>query len=137
MPESGPVFELRLALTVEDLDGALAFWRDALGLPLSHSWGEGDGRGAVLNASARATIELLTPAETEKVDRAETGRPAGAPIRLALEVADSGSLAARLAAAGAKSEGAVVETPWGHRNARLRTPEGLSLTLFTEMKRPG
>ena len=65
------------------------------------------------------------------------GRPAGAPIRLALEVADSGSLAARLAAAGAKAEGAVVETPWGHRNARLRTPEGLSLTLFTEMKRPG
>ena len=100
MPENGPVFELRLALTVEDLDTALAFWRDALGLPLSHSWGEGDCRGAVA-------------------------------------VADPAGLAARLAAAGAAQQGAVVETPWGHRNVRLSTPEGLSLTLFTEMKRPG
>jgi len=137
MPENGPVFELRLALTVEDLDTALAFWRDALGLPLSHSWGEGDGRGAVLNASAKATIELLTPAEAEKVDRAEVGHPARAAVRLALAVADSAGLAARLSAAGADQQGAVVETPWGHRNVRLSTPEGLSLTLFTEMKRPG
>lgn len=132
---SGPILELRVVLTVEDLDKALAFWREALGLHLSHAWGEGEARGAVLDGSARATIELLTPAEAGKVDRAETGRVSGGMVRLALEVPDSAALSDRLAAAGARSEGAVVDTPWGHRNARLTTPEGLPVTLFTDLKK--
>jgi lactoylglutathione lyase len=37
MPE-GPVRELRLALTVENYDEAVAFYRDVLGLPLLESW---------------------------------------------------------------------------------------------------
>lgn len=131
----GPVLELRVALTVDDLDRALAFWRDALGLHLSHAWGEGESRGAVLEASAKATIELLSRTESENVDRIETGAPGGARLRLALEVGDSDALAERLVAAGAKREGPVVETSWGHRNARLATAEGLALTLFTDVTR--
>jgi len=50
---------------------------------------------------------------------------------LALEVADSGAVADRLAAAGAEKVGGLVDTPWRHRNIRLRSPEGLQLTLFT------
>lgn len=132
---SGPILELRVALTVDDLDRALALWRDALGLHLSHAWGEGEARGAVLEASARATIELLSLAEAAKVDRAETGRTTGAAIRLALQVPDSASLSAQLVAAGAGADGGVVETPWGHRNVRLSMPDGLAVTLFTETKK--
>jgi catechol 2,3-dioxygenase-like lactoylglutathione lyase family enzyme len=134
MAENAPVFELRVALTVEDFDKALAFYRDALGLPLSDAWGAGPARGALL-AAGRATIELLTPTEAERVDRAEVGRLTGAPLRLAMEVADSAGMAVQLAAAGAEQAGSVVETPWGHRNVRLTTPEGLQLTLFTDTKK--
>jgi len=48
--DQGPVFELRVALTVDDFDNAFAFWDEALGLPVSHAWDEGDARGAVLMA---------------------------------------------------------------------------------------
>ena len=130
MSQQSPVFELRLALTVEDYDKALAFWHERLGLPLSQSWGEGKGRGAVL-AAGKATIELLAPNAAAEADRVEVGRPLNQPIRLALEVADSGAAAAKLVEAGAEKLGGLAETPWHHRNIRLRSPEGLQLTLFT------
>ena len=82
-------------------------------------------------AAGRATIEILSTAQGEAVDRIEVGRRVGAPVRLALEVADSAAAANRLEAAGAEQLGAVVETPWGHHNVRLKSPEGLQLTLFT------
>ena len=61
MPEpQSPVSELRVALTVSDYDAALAFYRDALGLPVILDWDEPTGRGSVL-AAGRATLELITP----------------------------------------------------------------------------
>jgi catechol 2,3-dioxygenase-like lactoylglutathione lyase family enzyme len=71
MPES-PVRELRLALTVEDYEGAIAFYRDVLGLPVTESWDGPDGSGAVMDAG-RATLELLSTAQAELVDRVEVG----------------------------------------------------------------
>lgn len=130
MSDQGPVFELRLALAVDDYDKAFAFWHEALGLPVSYSWGEGDGRGSVLMAG-KATVELLAPAAAAGADQAEIGQSSRVPIRVALEVADSGAAADRLMAAGAERLGRVVDTPWGHRNVRLKSPEGLQLTLFT------
>ena len=130
MSEQGPVFELRLALTVDDYDKAFTFWHGALGLPIAESWGEGEGRGAVL-AAGKATIELLAPDAAANADRVEIGRQLNQPIRLALEVGDSAAVADRLSAAGADRLGELVETPWHHRNIRLRSLEGLQVTLFT------
>jgi catechol 2,3-dioxygenase-like lactoylglutathione lyase family enzyme len=129
----GPLFELRLALTVENYDEALAFYRDALGLPVDHAFETPEGKGVVL-AAGKATVELLSTGQAELVDRTEVGHGVGAPIRLAIEVADSAEAATRLAAAGAEQLGAVVETPWGHRNVRLKAPGGMQITLFTVMK---
>jgi len=39
-----------------------------------------------------------------------------------------------LTEAGAEHLGGPVETPWRDRNVRLRTPDGLQLTLFTVPK---
>ena len=130
MSEQGPVFELCLALTVDDYDKALAFRHDALGLPVAQSWGEEERRGAVL-AAGKATIELLAPDAAADADRVEIGRQLNQPIRFALKVADAAAVADRLSAAGAERVGGLVETPWHHRNIRLRSPEGLQLTLFT------
>jgi lactoylglutathione lyase len=129
MPE-GPVRELRLALTVENYDEAVAFYRDVLGLPLLESWEEPGGSGAVLDAG-RATLELLSVPQAELVDEVEVGSRVAGPVRIALEVADSAETAQRLVAGGAEALAEPVVTPWRHRNVRLRAPDGMQLTLFT------
>lgn len=126
----GPVRELRLAVTVEDYDQAVAFYRDRLGLPVVESFEGPDGQGVVLDAG-RATLELLSVPQAELVDRVEVGSRVAGPVRVALEVADSAGTARRLADAGAEALGEPVVTPWRHRNVRLRAPDGLQLTLFT------
>lgn len=127
---TSPVRELRLALTVENYEQALAFYRDVLGLPLVHAWDEPAGSGAILDAG-RATLELLSVAQAELVDRVEVGERVAGPVRIALEVDDSAATADALAAAGGELLGGPVVTPWSHRNVRVRAPDGMQLTLFT------
>ena len=130
MSGESPVRELRLALTVEDYPAALAFYRDALGLPVVYDWDEPTGSGAVLDAG-RATLELLSVDQAELVDRVEVGARVAGPVRIALEVEDSVATADALEAAGAERLADPVLTPWSHRNVRLRAPDGMQLTLFT------
>jgi methylmalonyl-CoA/ethylmalonyl-CoA epimerase len=124
------VTELRVALTVGDFEGAVAFYRDALALRQIADWSSDRGRVVVLEAG-RATLELLDEAQAGMVDEIEAGRRVSGEIRLALEVADSAAVAERLVAAGAQRVAPSVLTPWGDRNARLRAPDGMQLTLFT------
>jgi catechol 2,3-dioxygenase-like lactoylglutathione lyase family enzyme len=124
------VKELRLALTVENYEEALAFYRDTLGLKLLDAWSTPGGNVAILDAG-RATLELLDAEQAETVDELEVGRRVAGPVRIALEVDDSAATADRLEAAGAERLGGPVETPWRHRNVRLRAPDGMQLTLFT------
>ena len=51
--------------------------------------------------------------------------------RDALGLDDSAASAERLTGAGAELLGGPVETPWRHRNVRMRAPDGMQLTLFT------
>jgi catechol 2,3-dioxygenase-like lactoylglutathione lyase family enzyme len=130
MTGQGPVHELRVALRVDDYERTLAFYRDVLGLPVVEEWDGADGSGAILDAG-RATLEVLSTAQADLVDRVEVGELVGPRIRLALEVDDSAATAAALVAGGAKLVGGPVVTPWAHRNVRLRDPDGTQLTLFT------
>lgn len=120
--------ELRVALTVDDYEQALRFYREALGLLVVEEWD--DPPGAVFDAG-RATLEVLSTSQAELVDRVEVGERVAGPVRLALEVDDSAATADALAAAGAELLGGPVVTPWSHRNVRLRAPDGMQLTLFT------
>jgi lactoylglutathione lyase len=133
VPES-PVKELRLALTSEDYEAALRFYRDVLGLPVLSSWERESGSGAILDAG-RATLELLSTKQAEQIDEIEVGETGvSGRLRIAMEVADSVEFAGRLAAAGAEQLAEPVLTPWSDRNVRLRTPEGIQLTLFTPLE---
>ena len=123
------IHEVRIALTVDDYDTAVAFYRDALGLPEVESWNRPNGRGMILDAG-RATLELFDPLQAETLDGIEVGRRVSGPIRFALHVDDPGRAAAHLVGAGAVAEHDVIETPWGDRNARVRAPDGMQLTLF-------
>ena len=124
------VTELRLTLTVDDFDRALAFYRDALGLEQLADWSSDGGRVVVLEAG-RATLELFDQDQAEAVDAIEVGHRVSGTVRLALKVADSELTATQLIAAGADQVGPPVTTPWGDRNARVRAPDGMQLTLFT------
>ena len=124
--------ELRLVLTVDDFEEAVAFYRDALGLPEHAAWqSEGDeARIAILDAG-RATLELVNEAQAAAIDRIEVGERVAGPVRVAFRVASSEAVAQRLVDAGAEPLADPVTTPWNDRNVRLRTPDGMQLTLFT------
>jgi catechol 2,3-dioxygenase-like lactoylglutathione lyase family enzyme len=124
------VTELRVALTVQDFDQTLAFYRDALGLDQIADWSSASGRVVVLDAG-QATLELLDEAQAEAVDVIEAGHRVSGTVRLAVKVADSDDRAGRLVAAGAVRVAPPVITPWGDRNARVQAPDGIQLTLFT------
>lgn len=125
-----PVHELRTAVTVGDYERVLVFYRDALGLPVIEAWEDGEARGVILDAG-RATLELLSVAQAELIDRVEVGERVAGPVRLALEVADSAATARKLVEAGAEPLADAVLTPWKDLNVRLRAPGGMQLTLFT------
>ena len=128
----GPVRELRVAVTAENYEEALAFYRDALGLEVLESWENEGGSGAILDAG-RATLEVLSRSQVDYVDEIEAGGTPSGPVRFALEVEDSVKAAERLESAGAERLGGPVVTPWQHRNVRLRAPDGMQLTLFTAL----
>jgi methylmalonyl-CoA/ethylmalonyl-CoA epimerase len=124
------VTELRVALTVKDFEQAIALYRDALGLEQIEDWSSDDGKVILLSAG-RATLEILDDAQAELVDRIEAGRRVAGHVRLAVEVDDADAMAGRLVAAGALAMAEPVSTPWGDRNARVESPDGMQLTLFS------
>ncbi len=102
------VTELRVTLTVDDFDQALAFYRDALGLVQLAGWSTDDGRAVVLEAG-KATLELFDHAQAATVDAIEAGRRVSGTVRLALQVADSAGKAGHLVAAGAEEVARMAE----------------------------
>ena len=129
--------QLRLVLETADLDAALAFYRDALGLPELESYqGEGGARVAILGIPT-ATIELANAAQVELIDQVEVGRPVAHPfplrVRVAFEVVDAAATSTALADAGATEVAPPTRTPWNSLNARIEGPDGLQLTAFQEL----
>lgn len=122
--------EMRLVLTVDDLDRAAAFFRDGLGLKQLAVFENDGGRGLLLDAG-HATLELFDERQANAIDQIEVGRRVAGKMRLAFRTSDSGSLAVRLETMGAALMAGPVHTPWGDRNVRLVGPEGVQLTLFT------
>jgi catechol 2,3-dioxygenase-like lactoylglutathione lyase family enzyme len=128
-----PVLQMRLVVEAEDFEAALAFYRDALGLPEREAYeGDGDARVVILDAG-QATLELVNPAQHRMIDEVEVGRPAAPRIRVAFEVTDSHQVTYTLMEAGARLVAVPVETPWRSLNSRLDAPADLQITLFQEL----
>ena len=122
------VRQLRLVVTVDDFDAALAFYRDALGLETEAVFSSPGGRIVLLDAG-RATLELTDATHAAYIDDVEVGRRVAGKIRVAFEVDDSATATDALVAAGARLIAAPTQTPWRSLNARLDGPD-LQLTLF-------
>lgn len=113
----------------------MTFYRDAVGLTQVADWSSENGK-VVLLAGATATLELVDERQAAWIDQIEVGRRVSGPVRLALSAGSSDRLAEQLENAGAELLANPVDTPWGDRNARLGTPDGMQLTLFTSHEPP-
>jgi lactoylglutathione lyase len=129
-PEPEHVQELRLVVTAEDYAAAVAFYRDAVGMPELAAYEAEGGHVTILDAG-RATLEIADPVHAAYIDRVEVGRRVAGHIRVALGVPDSAAATEALRGAGAQVLAEPTLTPWGSLNARLDAPAGLQLTLFS------
>jgi catechol 2,3-dioxygenase-like lactoylglutathione lyase family enzyme len=126
------VLEMRLVVTADDYEAALAFYRDALGLRELGAYHEPGRRVTILDAG-HATLELADPPHAAWIDEVEVGRRVAGHVRVAFQVPDTAAATARLVDGGATLVAAPVETPWHSLNARLDAPAGLQLTLFEQL----
>ncbi|RYB93782.1 VOC family protein [Nocardioides oleivorans] len=129
------VQELRITLTVDDFDAAVAFYRDALGLPQLEDWSSEEGRVLLLDAG-RATLELFDERQAAMVDDLEVGRRVSGKVRFALQVSSAAEASTSLVGAGATEVAPAKVTPWGDTNARIAAPDGMQLTLFSPSDDP-
>lgn len=129
-----PVLELRLALTSQQYDRLVDFFCAGLGIQPDQLWHNDEGRAAILDMG-HATLELFDEAQAEEVDRIEVGHRVSGPIRLALQVPDMDKAVQCLIAHGGILIHPPILTPWGDRNARILSPDGLQITLFQKSEK--
>jgi predicted enzyme related to lactoylglutathione lyase len=127
------VRQLRLVVEAEDFEAAVAFYRDALGLPVELDLEGAGGEHVVILEAGRATLELSNPAQVAMIDEVEVGRRVAPRLRVAFEVEDADGTTTRLVEAGAELVAEPTRTPWDSLNSRLEAPAGLQLTLFEEL----
>lgn len=80
--------------------------------------------------AGRAALEVFDPSYAASVDEIEVGRRVSGQVRFCFEVADIYAAVARAQEYGAVLEHEPMLTPWNDLNARLRSPDGLQITLF-------
>jgi predicted enzyme related to lactoylglutathione lyase len=126
------VRELRLVVTADDYDAAVAFYRDVLGMPVSAEYlSEDQGRVVILEAGV-ATLEIGDRPHAAYVDEVEVGRQVAGHVRVALRVDDADVATEAARAAGAEVVAPPTLTPWQSLNARLEAPAELQVTLFQD-----
>jgi lactoylglutathione lyase len=132
---AGGVSELRVVMTVDDYDAAVALYRDALGMPQIADYSAPTGRVIVVDAG-RATIEIADQQHAAYVDDVEVGRRVAGRLRIALEVADVRHATTVALDHGATLIAAPALTPWESLNSRLDDGNGIQLTLFGPSEAP-
>jgi L-ascorbate metabolism protein UlaG (beta-lactamase superfamily)/catechol 2,3-dioxygenase-like lactoylglutathione lyase family enzyme len=129
------VRQLRLVVEAEEFDAAVAFYRDALGLPVELDLAGENGEHVLILDAGRATLELSNPAQVAMIDDVEVGRRVAPRLRVAFEVDNASTATDALVRAGAVLVAPPTRTPWNSLNSRLEAPE-LQITLFEEADQP-
>jgi len=128
---NGGVRELRVAITVADVDAALRFFRDELGIAERRIDWQNMGRLALLDVD-HATLEIIDEVQAAYIDEVEVGRRVAGRIRLGFHVDDTTATTARIRAIGGDILGDPSTMPWGSLNARVIGPGGIQLTIWSE-----
>ncbi|MBI2361081.1 MAG: VOC family protein [Deltaproteobacteria bacterium] len=118
-------------LIVEDLDRAVKFYREVLGLPLSHRSGE-----YAQFATGGTRFGLYTRKGMGQTLGAPLAKPAeDAPgFEIGFKVADVDKALQELVASGATPAMPPTTRPWGQRTAYLRDPDGHLIELAQDLR---
>ncbi len=123
------VKELRIILTVDNLDEIIRFYRDVAGLHTSKEWRDESGNGIILEAG-KASLELIDRKDAAGIDDIEVGRRIAGPVRLALNIGENIEDASeKFIAGGAIALAETKHAPWS-KVQRLQDPSGMQFTLF-------
>lgn len=124
------VKELRIILTVNNLEEVINFYRNIAGLRTSKEWHEDAGNGIILEAG-KASLELIDKKHAERIDAIEVGERTAGPVRLAINVGENNieAAAAEFLAGSAIKIADIQQAPWS-KVMRLKDPSGMQLTLF-------
>jgi catechol 2,3-dioxygenase-like lactoylglutathione lyase family enzyme len=121
--------KLRFVEVVDDYDVATHLFRDVLDPKVLMDLEGQGGREVILEVPA-ATLEIVDADHERMVDELEAGRSFDKRVRIAVLVGNLGEAAREVSDAGGEAISVPVDTPWGDRNQRFTTPDGLQLTLF-------
>jgi uncharacterized glyoxalase superfamily protein PhnB len=124
------VKELRIILTVENLNEIIQFYRDVAGLQVSKEWhDETTGNGIILEAG-KASLELIDNKDAASIDEIEVGKRIAGPVRLALNIGENiVDVSEKFIAGGAVALADIKQAPWS-KVQRLQDPSGMQFTLF-------
>lgn len=78
------VNQFRIAMTSDDYDPAIVFYRDGLGLDPGDVWSE-NGKGQMFSAG-HAVLEIFDMSYARSVDEIEVGQKLSGQIRFAFQV---------------------------------------------------
>jgi len=123
------VKELRIILTVDNLDEIIQFYRDVAGLHTSKEWRDDSGNGIILEAG-KASLELIDKKHAAGIDDIEVGKRIAGSVRLALNIGENIEDASeKLIKGGAMALADIKQAPWS-KVQRLQDPSGMQFTLF-------
>ena len=123
------VLSSRTIIHPTDLDRSLAFYGDALDLPVAREFGSGDGRGVVFFAGG-GLIEVVGGHADARADGPVTPRGAGGPgVALWLQVRSMDDAVAGLSARGVALARRPQLEPWGLVEAWVDDPDGVRIHL--------
>lgn len=120
-----------VAIRVSNFDRSLAFYTEVLGFRLHRLWGEGDGRGALLDTGSGDYLEVFGGGDPAP-------KPEGHWFHLALRSTDCLGLLERVRVSGAKVTlepkdiNIPSEPPLPARIAFFNGPDGESVEIFQE-----
>jgi lactoylglutathione lyase len=116
-----------VVLVVADLDRAVQFYADVLGLPLGHR--SGPYAQFATGVTRVALYERDAMASTLGVETLRAPAPDAPGFELGFKVDDVDAAYAGLVAAGAEPAAPPVDRPWGQRTAYVRDPDGHLIEL--------
>jgi len=120
-----------VVLVVEDLDRALKFYTDVLGLPLKHRSGD----FAQLDTGATRLALYTRAAMGRTLGLSLQKPPEDAPgFEIGFKVPDADAAFAELVARGAAPAAPPTTRPWGQRTAYVRDPDGHLIELAQDLR---
>jgi catechol 2,3-dioxygenase-like lactoylglutathione lyase family enzyme len=122
------VWQMRIVVRVRDVEGAVRFYRDALGLRLAERWEHPTSPGAIFD-TGRGQIEVY-----ESGNGAEDGATISPTIMLV--TADADREYARLLSVGVTPLWGPATTAWRTRQFAVQDPDGTTLVLCSPAPAP-